>query len=64
MIEFRVVDIFAFLIIIVGGVTHVLVDYVKPRLISSDRVDGVGEAFSHLDPLFTFKTFLTENQES
>ena len=37
MIEFRVVDIStSFLVMIVGGVAHMLVDYVKPRLVSSD----------------------------
>ena len=40
-----------------------LVDYVKPRLVSSSGVGGVGEASSHLDLLSTFKTSLTENQE-
>ena len=37
------------------------VDYVKPRLVSSDRVGGVGGASSHLDLLSTFKTSLTES---
>ncbi len=51
------------ILIIDGGVAHMLVNYVKPRLVSSDRVGGVGGASLHLDLLFTFKTSLTENQE-
>ena len=46
--------------IVIVGVAHMLVNYVKPRLVSSD---GVGGASSHLDLLFTSKTSLSDNQE-